>query len=248
MLRVIGVSLCRRGQTVLDQVSLQARVGELVVVEGERGAGKSTLLEIAAALRRPDQGEVWIADRDLTGLQRASLPYVRRNVGYAGAAVPLLRELTLGDNLDLALAARGHAPRPARAQGARALARLGLDSLAGRTVTALSDGERRLVALARALAGAPSLLVVDDPSSFLAAGDVEMVLSALLAAGQAGAAVLCASSDAAFVGAAARAGARRLRLEAGRVLAGGGPVGAPGARRQLQLVQSIRPAAGEAGS
>ena len=247
MLRAIGVSLSRRGQNVLDQVSLQARAGEVVVVEGERGAGKSSLLEIAAALRRPDQGEVWIADRDLTGLQRGSLPYVRRNVGYAGAAVPLLAELTIAENLALALAARGHAPARAGALGARALARLGLEPLGGRAVGALSEGERRLAELARALAGAPSLLLVDDPSACLAAGDVEMVLSTLLAAAQAGAAVLCASSDAAFAGVAARNGARRLCLEGGRVLAGAGPLAVPVARRQVQLVDAVRPAAGEVG-
>jgi len=247
MLRAIGVSLSRRGRTILDQVSLQARAGELVVVEGERGAGKSTLLEIAAALRRPDQGEVWIADRDLTGLQRASLPYVRRNVGYAGAAVPLLPRQTVAENLALALAARGHPPALAASVGARALARLGLESLGGRAVSALSEGERRLAALARALAGAPALLVVDEPSAGLAAGDVEMVLSALLAAGQAGAAVLCASGDAAFAGAAARHGARRLGLAGGRVLAGALPVAVPAAHRQVYLVDTLRPASDQVG-
>jgi ABC-type ATPase involved in cell division len=204
-------------------------------------------LEIAAALRRPDQGEVWIADRDVTGLQRTSLPYVRRNVGYLGAAVPLLRDLTVQENLALALAARGHPPERAGELGGRALARLGLATLGTRAVGALSDAEQRLTALARALAGAPSLLLVDDPSSFLSATDGELVLSVLLAAGQAGAAVLCASADAAFVGAAARHGARRLRLEAGRALSGAGPVGVPMARRQIQLVDAIRPTSNEAG-
>ena len=245
MLRAIGVSFSREGRPVLVDLSLQVGAGDVVVIEGGRGAGKSTLLEIAAALRRPDGGELWIADRDVTGLQRGSLPYVRRNVGYAGGDVGLILDASATENVMLALAARGHRPVTARALAARALGRLGLDGLADRRVGTLSVAERRLVALSRALAGSPPLLVVDDPSAALAPSDVEAVLSVLFAVSAAGTSVLCASADAGFAGAAARAGARRVRLERGRLVTGAVATVLPPSVRAAPAVAPIAPIAPE---
>ncbi|HEX3697699.1 MAG TPA: ATP-binding cassette domain-containing protein [Polyangia bacterium] len=231
MLRILGVSVRMGEAMVLDEVALQARAGELVVVEGGRGAGKTTLLQVAATLRWPDAGEVWVAGRDVLALQRASLPYVRRNVGYFSAGVPLLQGMTALENVMLALGARGADPARARELGMRALGRVGALGAATRRVESLSTAECRLCGVARALAGAPSLILLDDPSAGLAASDTGAVLSALLGAVEAGAAALCVSADGSFVAAAVRAGARRVRLEAGRVLVGGGPVGVVGTRR-----------------
>ena len=83
MIRLVAVTLHLDGEVVLDAVTVHARAGELLIIEGGRGAGKTKLLEIAGARRRPDRGEVWIADHDMMALQRASLPFVRRNVGAA---------------------------------------------------------------------------------------------------------------------------------------------------------------------
>lgn len=215
----------------LDEVALQARAGELVVVEGGRGAGKTTLLQVAATLRFPDAGEVWVAGRDVTALQRGSLPYVRRNVGYFSAGLPLLGGLTAQENVMLALAARGADPARARELALRALGRVGVVGVATRRVETLSAAEQRLAGVARALAGAPSLILLDEPSAGLSPSDAGAVLSALLGAVEAGAAALCATADGSFAAAAHRAGGRRVRLEAGRILAGGGPVGVVGGRR-----------------
>ena len=81
MLRLLSVCVDVSGQRVLDEVSLQVRAGELVVIEGSRGAGKSCLARVAAVARRPHAGEVWIADRDVTTLQRSSLPSERHQTG-----------------------------------------------------------------------------------------------------------------------------------------------------------------------
>jgi ABC-type branched-subunit amino acid transport system ATPase component len=131
----------------------------------------------------------------------------------------------------LALGARGAAPARARELAMRVLGRVGALGAATRRVEELSTAEVRLCGLARALAGAPPLLVLDDPSGALAASDTGAVLSAVLGAVEAGAAALCASADGSFVAAAIRAGGRRVRLEAGRVLAGGGPIGVVAGRR-----------------
>jgi ABC-type ATPase involved in cell division len=229
MLRLLGVSLRVAGRAVLDEVSLQVRAGELVVVEGQRASGKSSLARVAAVLRRPDAGEVWIGERDVAPLQDASLPYVRRNVGFFSGDLPLLPRFSALENVMLAAGARGFEPAQARELALRALGRVGVVGAATRAPGGLSAAERRLVALARALAGAPPLLVLDDPSAELPASDAGAVLSAILGVVEVGGAALCTSPDGAFAEAVVRAGGRRVRLVGGRVLAGGGPIGIVGA-------------------
>src|SRR5258707_7941648 len=117
---------------VLDEVSLQVRAGELVVVEGTRASGKSSLARIAAVLRRPDLGEVWIGERDVAPLQDASLPYVRRNIGFYAGELPLLPGHSTLENVMLAAGARGFEPAQARELAVRALGRVGIVGAATR--------------------------------------------------------------------------------------------------------------------
>jgi ABC-type ATPase involved in cell division len=220
VLRLIAVSLRHQGRTVLDAVTMEARGGELLVLEGGRGSGKTTLLDIASARRRPDSGSIWIAEHDVTSLQRGSLPFVRRNVGYAQEQPDLLSGVTVLENVMLPLGARAEPVAWAREAALRSLGKLGVVGVATATPERLSTSGRRLVGLARALAGSPPLVLVDDPSASLTAADTGAVLSALLGAVEHGAAVVCTTPDGAFAAAAARAGARRLRMEGGCLLSG----------------------------
>ena len=203
---------------------MQARAGELLVIEGGRAAGKTLLLEIAGARRRPDSGEVWIANHNLMTLQRDSLPFVRRNIGLASTVPRFLSGLSVLENVMLPLGARAAPLAWTREAALRALGKVGVLGLATQNTQTLSTSEARLIAIARALAGSPPLVLLDDPSAYLAPADTGAVLSALMGAAHSGAAVVCASADGAFSSAAARAGARRLRLEAGRVSVGAGPL------------------------
>lgn len=209
---------------VLDAVTMEARAGELVVIEGGRAAGKTTLLEIAGARRRPDSGIIRIAGHDVTALQRDSLPFVRRNVGYVEPHPQFLGGATVLENVMLPLAARVEPLAWARDAALRALGKVGIVGAATVAPETLSTSARRLVGIARALAGSPPLIVIDDPSGSLTAADTGAVLSALLGAIENGATVVCATGDGAFAAAAARAGARRLRLEAGCLLGGPTPL------------------------
>jgi ABC-type ATPase involved in cell division len=203
---------------------MEARAGELVVIEGGRAAGKTSLLEIAGARRRPDSGTIRIAGHDVTALQRGSLPFVRRNVGYVEPVPQFLNGATVLENVMLPLAARAEALALARDAALRALGKVGMVGAATAAPGTLSTSARRLVGIARALAGSPPLLVIDDPSGSLTAADTGAVLSALLGAIEHGTTVVCATGDGAFGAAAARAGARRLRLEAGCLLGGPTPL------------------------
>jgi ABC-type ATPase involved in cell division len=224
VLRLTAVTLRHQGQTLLDAVTMEARAGELLVVEGGRAAGKTLLLEIAGARRRPDSGTVCIADHDLTALQRDSLPFVRRNVGFVESQPCFVSGMSVLDNVMLVLGARDEPVAWAREAALRALGKVGAVGLATARTETLSSSARRLTGIARALAGSPPVLLLDDPSASLTAADTGAVLSALLGAVASGAVAVCASADGAFTAAAVRAGARRLRLEGGRLLAGPMPM------------------------
>jgi ABC-type ATPase involved in cell division len=194
--------------------------GELLAIHGPAGSGLSLLLVIAAARRAPALGDVWIAGRSVAGLQRSSLPLVHRDVAYLPRDPPLLEDETVLENVMLALAVRG-ANVPASETGAlQALTALGLQGCAARSVSRLAGGERRLVALARALAGAAPLLVLDDPTAGLDGDETERALAALASARDGGTAVLVASSDDDVIEALTARGARRARLESGRLHGG----------------------------
>jgi ABC-type ATPase involved in cell division len=220
MIRLEGVCLSAGGRALLEDVHLAVTAGELVVVHGATGAGKSVLLAVAAARRVPRQGAVWISSRNLADLQRPSLPMVHRNVAYLPGDPPLLEEETILENVMLALAVRGAEVLASEEGARRALAMLAIEGDAGRRVGSLCAGQRRLVAVARALAGAPPVLVLDEPTLGLAAGDRDRVLDALVSVRDGGAAVLLATSDEPTAQVAAARGARRVRLEAGRLHGG----------------------------
>jgi len=87
---------------VVNGVSLSVEAGQVTLLRGGRGAGKSTLLAIAAAVIRPGAGRVFIAGRDILGLQSSSLPFVRRNVGYLPPEPPLVNDESAIENVMMA--------------------------------------------------------------------------------------------------------------------------------------------------
>jgi ABC-type ATPase involved in cell division len=214
-----AVSLERGGRTLLARAHLALAPAELALVTGARGAGKSLLLGAAAGAVDPSEGSVLIAGRDLGSLQSSARPYVRRNIGYLPPDPPLVRDETALENVMLALGVRGFGPGEAEHMALRTLAELGAEACARHEVKVLSVGERRLVALARALAGPPPIAIIDEPSAGLGEADRTRVIEALLATRAAGAAVLCASNDGLLIEALGAQGARVLRLQDG-VLSG----------------------------
>jgi len=212
-----GVCCQRDGALVLDTVTLGVARSELIVIEGASASGKSTLLELAAAARMPDRGAVWFAGRNTASLQRASLPFVRRNIGYCTADPLLLLEETALVNVMLALAVRGESPERAEQLARDALALVRASDLENRKVASMSSGQKRLVALARAVAGPPPLVVADEPAAGVGDEAREIVARALIAARDSGAAVLAATADTALASQLVQRGGRRIHLDQGRI-------------------------------
>ncbi len=151
---------------VLTGLSLEVHPGEFVVVWGKRGAGKTTLLKIAAGLESSDRGSVRFEDGDLACMsetQHAKL--MRERIGWVRRTGPR-SDLRMLDYVALPLLP-SHGHRGAYSRAREALVHVGVAECAAQAWESLSDGERALVGIARGLARAPSLLLVDDPTANL---------------------------------------------------------------------------------
>lgn len=164
---------------VLRGIDLTLGAGEFLAIWGSRGAGKSTLALLAAGLERPDGGIVSFAGNDLAALSRKAVGQVRTEIGWANRKGPDDHELTMLEYLAIPLLLKGHTPRYAERAAADVLAQNGLGGCEHKLWAELTDAERTLVAITRALARHPRLLVVDDPTANLD-GDERMAVMGLL--------------------------------------------------------------------
>jgi putative ABC transport system ATP-binding protein len=174
---------------------IEVHEGEFVTVTGPSGSGKTTFLHLLAGLELPDGGSVVVDGVDLSALDRAERAAFRReHVAYVGQQAGLVPHLSARENVELALALRGRADRPNAAPAA--LEAVGLGERMAQRVSRLSQGERARVAVARALAAEPRLLIADEPTSRLD-GPNAIAVAVLLArlARDTGAAVVCSTHD-----------------------------------------------------
>jgi len=195
---VAASSLTKRyGSTVvLDGLDASFTGGRLHAVTGPSGSGKTTLLHLLAGLELPDSGSIEIAGRDLASLDRTARAALRREqIAYVGQQAGLVPHLSALENVELALALRGHAEN-SRLTALSALDSVGLGERATQRVSRLSHGERARVAIARAVAPGPALLLADEPTSRLDGANaiaVAVLLGRL--ARTTGAAVVCSTHD-----------------------------------------------------
>ena len=167
MTRAYGTGPAR--VTALDRVDLEIEAGDLVAVAGPSGSGKTTLLNLIGALDDPDEGRVTIDGVTLGGLsdrERARLRLER--IGFVFQHFNLVPVLSAAENVELPLLFRRDlGPAERRRRVAAALDRVGLGQAAARRPSALSGGERQRVAVARALAGGPAIVLADEPTANL---------------------------------------------------------------------------------
>ena len=152
----------------LDAVSAEIRRGEYVTVSGPSGCGKSTFLSILALLDMPTSGRYLFAGRPtdrLTATERARMRNVE--IGMVFQSFNLIGDMTVAENVEYPLVIRGIAPDPRQARVTSALDRVGLTPRARQRPSSLSGGHQQLVAVARAIAGRPAILLADEPTGNL---------------------------------------------------------------------------------
>lgn len=150
------------GAFALSGVSFSVPTGSYAVLMGRSGSGKTSLLELLCGLRSPSSGSVWIGDREMTLLSPGE-----RGIGYVPQDGALFPTMTVRENIGFAPRIRGESSAGARSVVESLAERLGIAGVLDRKPQYLSGGERQRVALGRALASKPSVLVLDEPLSAL---------------------------------------------------------------------------------
>ena len=191
----------RSGPVVaLDGVSLEVQAGTVLGVVGPSGAGKSTLARCVALLERPDSGAIRVDGTDLASLDGTALRAARRQIGVVPQGDSLLRQRTAAGNVALPLESAGVPGPQRRNRVAELLDLVGLTDRAGSYPGQLTAGQRQRIAVARALAAGPSVLLADDPTASLDPDTSGSVLTVLdRARAELGITVLVATHDMAVV-------------------------------------------------
>jgi putative ABC transport system ATP-binding protein len=192
---------CRTASTdseavaVLEAIDAVFEPGTLTLISGPTGAGKSTLLHLLAGLLRPTAGEVCWGDQAVSRWHSAHKDRWRRQVGIVFQQQQLIGDLTVAENVLLPLIPRKISFQDQAAAVAGALRRLHLADKADRMAARLSGGERQRLAVARAIAPRPALLLADEPTAFQDDAQTESLIGLLAAEKERGAAVIVCSHD-----------------------------------------------------
>jgi len=201
LLRSVGLTKVFRtgGQPVhaVRGVDLWVRRGEFVAVMGPSGSGKSTLLHMLGGLEPASGGEIWLDNQRVDGLTQAKWAILRRrHIGFVFQFFNLVSSMSVADNVEVAALIGGASRRAARARREELLADLGLTAKAQAAPSQLSGGEQQRVAVARALAHRPSLLLTDEPTGNLDSTNTSAVLRLLRRSHADGQAILLVTHDA----------------------------------------------------
>lgn len=157
-LTIEHVSVSFDGRSVLHDENLRVASGSILAVVGPSGSGKTTLLRVIAGLQRPDTGRVLIDDDDVT-----EWPTHRRRVGLVFQDNQLFPHLSVGDNVAFGLRTTGHSKASIASRVDELLRAVGLADRRDQSVSTLSGGEAKRVALARTLAPLPRVILLDEP-------------------------------------------------------------------------------------
>jgi putative ABC transport system ATP-binding protein len=188
LIRLEGVSRVFKGDAngaeeetcALDKVTLDIERGQYVSVSGPSGCGKSTFLSILALLDSPTSGRYYFNGRRVDQLSAGEKARVRNvDVGLIFQSFNLIGDMTVYENIEYPLTLRGVAGDERRARVEAALARVGLTARAKQRPGSLSGGHQQLVAIARAIAGRPPIVLADEPTGNLDSKSGEAVMQML---------------------------------------------------------------------
>ena len=218
MLSVDGVSVRARGASTLSEITIDAAPGEAIGVVGPRGSGKTALLDVISGFLRPVRGRVVLNGEDITG--RPAHLIARAGVARSFQTPLFLDGTAIHEAVAAAAIGRGLSPRKTREAVGRALAVTGLEAKAYDSGAALGPAEQRLLTLARVVAAAPRLALLDEPLAGLALEAAGLVVSALRRLHELGITLIVTAHDPASLRVLC---SRAVLLRGGRIVAAGRP-------------------------
>lgn len=167
MIRFESVTKKYGDTIVLDKVDVEIKEGEFVYLTGPSGAGKTTLLRLILKEEDPDSGKIFLEGKDISVLSNKDLPFVRRKVGFVFQDFKLLQSKNAFDNVAIALEVIGKSDEQIEKIVPDLLASVGLSKKAKNYPWQLSGGEKQRLAIARAIALEPKIIVADEPTGNL---------------------------------------------------------------------------------
>jgi putative ABC transport system ATP-binding protein len=199
----------------LDGIDLEINRGEYVAIAGPSGCGKSTLLAILGLLDTPTEGTYVLNGQPAINLTLAQRARVRNcEIGFIFQSFNLIADLTVYENVELPLTYRGFTPAERKKRVMEALERVGMGHRAKQPPGQLSGGQQQRVAVARAVAGEPSILLADEPTGNLDSRNGEAVMALLGELHAIGATICMVTHDARYASHAKRT----IHLFDGRVV------------------------------
>ncbi|MFI5209115.1 MAG: ABC transporter ATP-binding protein [Gemmatimonadales bacterium] len=199
----------------LSGIHLEVKRGEYVAIAGPSGCGKTTLLSILGLLDVPSGGRYVLNQTPVEGLSAAERARIRnREIGFIFQAFNLIGDLTVYENVELPLTYRGLGGAERKKRVQEALERVGMGHRTRHYPSQLSGGQQQRVAVARAVAGQPSILLADEPTGNLDSSNGEAVMDLLRELHRGGATICMVTHDARYAQHADRA----VHLFDGRVV------------------------------
>jgi putative ABC transport system ATP-binding protein len=199
----------------LSDIRLEVRRGEYIAVAGPSGCGKTTLLSILGLLDSPTSGKYHLQGQPLEHLSPAHRAHVRnQSIGFIFQAFNLIGDLTVYENVELPLVYRRATPSERNSRVRQALERVGMLHRIKHYPSQLSGGQQQRVAVARAVAGDPSILLADEPTGNLDSANGESVMELLRELHGGGATICVVTHDPRY----AKHAQRTIRLFDGRIV------------------------------
>ena len=180
----------------VSEVSLEVPAGQFLALVGRSGSGKTTLLNLIAGLDRPDTGRIFIGEDEVSAFGESELTRLRRHtLGFVFQSFGLLPLLSAAENIELALRIAGAGLRERNERTRELLELVGLTRRASHRPYELSGGEQQRVAVARALANRPRVVIADEPTGELDSATGAQIFGLLRSVADAGVTIIAATHD-----------------------------------------------------